>query len=545
VARGYRRIVPDHVAETRLRALLEANRTILADLDPTLVLRRIVESAVHLAGAEYGALGIVGDDGTVEEFIHVGTGEGVATAIGRLPEGRGLLGLVIEKQHAIRVEDLTTHERSVGFPDGHPPMCAFLGVPIRVRGEAYGDLYLTRSDVRPFNAQDEQLVEALAASAGIAIENARLFEEARVRERWLAASTEATRTVLAGDEGALRLIAREVQALADADLTTVVLPVDTELLVAVAEGGEASGIEEARYAASGTLSEHVLQTGRPVRVADVEDTQSIDGRTIYLTGQVPVGPVMVLPLLGREEVRGTLVVMRDPGRRPFTHVEAEMATTFANHASIALELAEARRDQQRVLLLEDRARIARDLHDHVIQQVFAAGLLIRATSSEIHDPVAVAALQEVIDNLDDAIKQIRVSIFQLQPAAPGGLRSAVMGVVAEVQPALPIAPRVDLDGPLDSVGTAELARDVTAVVREGLSNVARHASATVVQLSVFATTNRLTVTISDDGTGLGDVTQRSGLENMRRRAENRNGSMVVAEVPDLGGTTLVWTVPIS
>jgi len=221
-----------------------------------------------------------------------------------------------------------------------------------------------------------------------------------------------------------------------------------------------------------------------------------------------------------------------------------MATAFANHASVALDLAEARRDQQRVLLLEDRARIARDLHDHVIQQVFAAGLLIQATSSDIHDPVAVAALEEVVDNLDEAIKQIRVSIFQLLPAAPGGLRSAVMDVVAEVQPVLPMAPRVDLDGPLDSVATADLARDVTAVVREGLSNVARHARATVVQLSVFATTNRLTVTISDDGSGLGDVARRSGLDNMRRRAEDRHGSMVVAEVPDLGGTTLVWTVPV-
>jgi signal transduction histidine kinase len=225
-------------------------------------------------------------------------------------------------------------------------------------------------------------------------------------------------------------------------------------------------------------------------------------------------------------------------------VDAELATTFANQASVALELAEARRDQQRVLLLEDRARIARDLHDHVIQQIFAAGLVIQATASSVHDPASVTALQETVDHLDDAIKQIRVSVFQLQPPVPGGLRAAVMDVVADVQPALGMRPRIELDGPLDSVATADLVRDVTAVVREGLSNVARHASATVVQLSVFATTNRLTVTISDDGSGVGDGSHRSGLDNMRRRAEDRNGSMVIAEVPDLGGTTLVWTVPI-
>jgi GAF domain-containing protein len=248
-------------------------------------------------------------------------------AIGHLPDGRSLLGLVIEEQRSIRVDDLTEHPGSGGFPPGHPPMRAFLGVPVRVRGEAYGNLYLGRGGVEPFTAQDEDLVHALAAAAGVAIENARLFEEARLRQEWLAASTDVTRRVLAGDEGALRLIAGRVQALADAELTTVVLPVDGELLVAVAEGRDAAGIEGARYAASGTLSELVIQTGRPVRLADAEHTDAVDGRTIYLSGQVPVGPVMVLPLLGREDVRGTLVVMRGRQRQPFAPADAEMATT--------------------------------------------------------------------------------------------------------------------------------------------------------------------------------------------------------------------------
>ena len=536
---------PGGVAEDRLRALLEANRTIVADLDLALVLRRIVETATQLVGADYGALLVLGGDGLLEEFIHVGMSDASVQAIGRLPEGRGLLGLVIDKQQVIRVDDVGSHEGSVGFPDGHPAMRAFIGVPVRVRDEAYGNLYLTRRDPRPFAAGDEELVQALATTAGIAIENARTFEEARLRQQWLTASTEVTRRVLAGDERALRLIAHSVHSLADADLTTVVVPADTELRVAVAVGAEAAGIEDARYPASGTLSEHVLRTGRPVRLADAEDTASVDGRTIYLSGQVQVGPVMVLPLLGRETVRGTLVVMRGAGRRPFGQVDAEMATTFANHASVALELAEARRDQQRVLLLEDRARIARDLHDHVIQQIFAAGLVVQATAASVTDEASVSALAEVVDHLDDAIKQIRVSVFQLQPPVPGSLRAAVMDVVAELRPALGVAPRVELDGPLDSVATADLVSDVIAVVREALANIARHATATIVQLSIFATTTRLTVTISDDGAGIGDPRRRSGLDNMRRRAEDRNGSMVIAEVPDLGGTTLVWTVPIS
>jgi signal transduction histidine kinase len=533
------------VAEYQLRALLEANRTIVADLDLDLVLCRIVTSAADLVRADYGALAVVDEVGTVEEFVHVGLDDAEVEAIGHLPEGKGLLGLVIEEQRAIRVDDLTDHPSSVGLPAHHAPMRAFLGVPVRVGGKAYGNLYLTRRDADPFSAEDEDLVQALAATAGVAIDKARLFEEARRRQEWQAASTDVTRRVLAGDEGALRLIARRVNVLADADITTVVVPVEGELFVAVAEGRDAVGVEGARYAASGTLSEHVLQSGKPVRLVDAEHTANLDGRAIYLAGQVRVGPVMVLPLLGREQVRGTLVVMRGPRRRAFTQAEAEMATTFASHASVALELAEARRDQQRALLLEDRARIARDLHDHVIQQVFAAGLVVQATASRLQDPAGVRALQEVVGNLDDAIRQIRVSIFQLQPPAPGGLRAAVMEVVADVRPGLGLDPRVDLDGPLDSVATADLLRDVTAVVREGLINVARHASASAVALSLYATSGRLTVTISDDGDGMGDVGRRSGLDNMRERAESRNGSMVIAEVPDLGGTTLVWTVPIA
>jgi len=225
-------------------------------------------------------------------------------------------------------------------------------------------------------------------------------------------------------------------------------------------------------------------------------------------------------------------------------VDMEMVTSFASHASTALELAEARRDQQRVLLLEDRARIARDLHDHVIQQLFAAGLMVQATAAHLDAERDVATLSDVVTSLDEAIKQIRVSIFQLQPSSTTGLRSAVLDVVGEVRPALGLDPRLDLDGPLDSLSTDDLVRDVTAVVREALTNVAKHAHATAAQLSIHATTSRLTVTISDDGRGMTATTRRSGLENMRRRAEDRHGSMVVAELPDLGGTTLVWTVPI-
>jgi signal transduction histidine kinase len=530
----------------RLGGLLEANRTIVADLDLSTVLRRIAESAVALAHAQYGALGVIAAEGVgLDQFIHVGMDESTVTSIGHLPEGKGLLGLLIEQPRAVRLDDLAAHERSVGFPEGHPPMRGFLGVPIRVREEVFGNLYLTRDDGETFTAQDEEIVEALAATAGIAIENARLFDESERRQDWLAGSADVTRQVLAGDEGSLQLITRTVRSLADADLTTLVLPADGELLVAVADGMETEQLEGTRYVREGTLSDLVMESGEPVRLADAEATDLVGGRTIYLAGRVQVGPVMVLPLIGRKEVRGSLVVCRGRGRAPFSQADMEMATTFSNHASTALELAEARRDQERVLLLEDRARIARDLHDHVIQQLFAAGLMVQATAAHLEGERDVATLSDVVTSLDEAIKQIRISIFQLQPAASTGIRSAVLDVVGEVRPALGFDPRLDLDGPLDSLSTDDLVRDVTAVVREALTNVAKHARATAVQLSVHATTAQLTVTISDNGRGIGNPERSSGLENLRCRADERHGSMTVAERPDPGGTTLVWTVPIS
>ena len=531
--------------ERHLRALLEANRVIVGDLDLRTVLHRIASAAVELVGAEYGALGVIASEGVgLEEFIHVGIDEADVAAIGHLPEGKGLLGLLIERPEPIRLDDLSSHERSVGFPANHPPMKAFLGVPIRIRNEVFGNLYLTRQE-GGFSAEDEEIVEALAATAAVAIENARLFADSEHRQEWLVASADVGRRLLTGDDSALRLIAQEVRRLADADLITLVVPDGARLRVAVAEGHVAGDLEGNHYDREETLSDLVLETGVPVRLDDATDTTDVEGRTIYLTGQVQIGPVMVLPLLGRERVRGSLVVTRDRGRRPFTELDMDMATTFANHASVALELVEARRDQQRVLLLEDRARIARDLHDHVIQQIFAAGLVVQATASRLEGLADVRLLQDVVSHLDDAIKQIRVSIFQLQPPANAGLRSSVMEVISEVRPGLGFDPTIDLDGPIDSVCGEDLSRDVTAVVREALTNVAKHAEAHSAHLTLHATSSQLTVTISDDGRGVGAVTRISGLDNMRRRAEDRAGSMILAEVPDLGGTTIVWTVPVT
>lgn len=420
--------------ESRLRGLLSASRSVIGYLDLDKVLRRIVEAACELVEADYGALGVIGPEGEgVERFIHVGVDAETVAAIGHLPQGRGLLGLLIKDPRPIRLRDIRDHPASVGFPAHHPPMRGFIGVPIRVRGEAFGNLYLTRRAGREFTEDDEELVQALAATAAIAIENARLYEESQRRQDWLRISTEVTRQLLAdAAEDPLFLIARSVHELAEADLVSIAQPTEggDGLVIAAAVGDHQETVVRKSYALDGTLGELVLGSGRTVRVADASDTREYDDRTIFLAEQVAIGPAMVLPLMGAAGVRGILWVARSKGRRPFTGSEEDMVATFANQASIAWELADARRDQLQVELLEDRARIARDLHDHVIQRLFVAGLHLQAAAPQ--SGAAGETIEGVVDDLDDVIKQIRSSIFQLRPT-PGGARAAILDVAGEAR----------------------------------------------------------------------------------------------------------------
>jgi signal transduction histidine kinase len=265
------------------------------------------------------------------------------------------------------------------------------------------------------------------------------------------------------------------------------------------------------------------------------------------TGGLDLGPVMVLPLVDGDRPRGALVVARLSGARPFSDSLVDAARTFAGHTAVALELAEARRNQQRMALMEDRARIARDLHDHVIQQLFAAGMTVQGVTPGLADERAVATLDTVVDHIDEAIQQIRTSIFQLRPHALTGvgLRTPVLEVVAEVTPALGLDPWVGFVGPVDAVSDDALTQDVTAVVREALTNAARHASAKRVDVRVHATVSELVVVVADDGIGLGDSDRRSGLGNLRARAADRSGTFEAAPGADGRGTRVTWSVPLA
>jgi signal transduction histidine kinase len=536
-------------AHQRLRGLLRASRAVMGDLDLDRVLLRIVEAACELVDAQYGAIGVVKRHGTgLEQFIYTGIDEETADLIGHLPEGRGLLGALIDDPVPIRLRVIGEDPRSVGFPEGHPPMRGFLGVPIRVRGEVFGNLYLTSLSEGDFSDDDEELVTALAAAAAVAIDNARLYEEATHRQKWLAASTDMTRRVLThpGDE-ALRTIAERVAELADADLVTVAVPAPdaAHFTVVVAVGQGEDELVGFTYGLPGTISEMVLRSGVPQVFEDVS-TLRPPSPPLMVSRVVTLGPVMVLPLAGVEGVRGALVVGRAPGRHAFSASEVDMATDFAFHASVALELADGRREAQRMALYEDRARIARDLHDHVIQQLFASGMTLQAALSSMGPGPGSELVDRVIDGIDDSIRQIRASIFHLRPHAPlgAGLRATVLTVISEATPSLRREPQVRFVGAVDTVGDEELVDDVAAVVRESLSNVARHAHAEQVVVEVSLKDSVLEVLVEDDGVGIGTSSRRSGLANLRKRAEQRSGSFVVGPTARGTGTQVIWQARI-
>jgi signal transduction histidine kinase len=533
----------------RLRGLLRANQLIIGDLALPAVLRRIVDAARELVGARYAALGVVSSGGGLAEFIHSGMPADAVEVIGHLPEGKGLLGALIDDPRPIRLRDIADDPRSVGFPPGHPPMHSFLGVPIRIRDEVFGNLYLAESAAGGFSAEDEELVKALAATAAVAIDNANLYASARLRGEWLQASAAITRQVLATENSPsypLRRIAEHTKDVADADLVMVVRPdpdEDGELRIDVAVGLAADRLVGTRVPVGGTRSGEVLATGEPLRLADPPaGTANLWPAADLVDG----GPVIAVPLHGTAHVHGVLWAARTRGRPPFTADDVDMAASFANQAALAIELADARAEQQRTAMLEERERIAADLHDHVIQRLFAAGLSLQGLAAQVGAGRVADRLVGVIDDLDTTISQIRTTIFALQRlpgAAATGIRARLLDVVTELTPTLGFEPGVRFAGVIEGQVPGELADDLEAVLREALSNIARHARARSADVEFTVTTDTVTLDVRDDGVGIGDVTRASGLGNLRARAERRGGTFTVqAGTP--AGTRLCWSVPL-
>ncbi len=547
--------------------LLSAAVSVAAGLELGSTLRRIVEAAVELVEASYGALGVLGPDGRIEEFIHVGIEAQAAEQIGELPAGRGILGLIIEHPAPLRLDDLAAHPSAVGFPAGHPGMTSFLGVPLRVRGEVFGNLYLTeKRSGQGFTEDDERTVMALAAAAAVAIENARLYERSRTREQWQEAVADIANAVLAdGDEAeALSLIAHHARGLTGADVVLIGLSEPQGLVVEIVDARDGSpdgaGARRRPEATAevlavisgwpdqqvpvGSAASSVLATGAEHLVTSGEE---VLGTTISVG---PLGPALIIPLSTADRALGALVLLWSTDDLVLPSRTIELAASFGSQAAVTLVLAEARREHERLAVFQDRDRIARDLHDLVIQRLFATGMMLQGTTRVPDVPEAAAErVARAIDELDETITQIRQTIFALHEPVDGPTSSARGRILREASQAatlLGFTPAVRFAGPVDSMVSSEVADQLVAALREALANVARHAEARGVDVLVQIQGGDVVLAVTDDGVGIVDdpAGRRSGVANVSARAHDLGGTCVLERVSEAGGTRLTWRVPL-
>src|SRR6266581_6953169 len=537
----------------RMRGLLAAVVAIGSGLDLESTLRRIVEAAVELVDATYGALGVIGEDRRLAEFIPVGLDDDEIAAIHHWPEGRGLLGLLIDDSRPLRLADIHAHPASSGFPDGHPPMRGFLGVPVRVRDEVFGNLYLTnKRDGGAFTEDDEAVLIALGAAAGVAVENARLYDAARRQQRWIQASAEVTTRLLSGSPPGevLADIAGQARELSGADLAVLALPEEEgrRLTITYAAGDGAEATRGLVLPAGQSLSGLVLATGEPVTSDDFATDERASAAARGAMSQI--GPAVLFPLGVPGKVRGVLTVGRRHGAAPFPPAQVDVVASFAAQAGVALELAAIRADAAQLSLYEDRDRIARDLHDLVIQRLYATGMSLEGTMPMITRPEVASRITHAVDAMDETIKEIRSTIFALQArgtSARPDLRGEIVALVDEMTDMLGFAPSLRLGSGLGEDISPEMADQVLAALREALSNAARHANASQVDVTVdTGSDGMLTVQVTDNGTGIPEGGRRSGLRNLAARAEKLGGELRLGPA-DPGapapGTRLEWRVP--
>ncbi|MGV0806028.1 sensor histidine kinase [Mycolicibacterium setense] len=522
----------------RIDGLVEAMLAVTSGLDLEVTLSTIVRTAIELVDARYGALGVRGDDHELTEFVYQGIDDETRALIGHLPEGRGVLGVLIDDPKPIRLDDIHKHPASVGFPPNHPPMRTFLGVPVRIRDEVFGNLYLTdKTNGQPFSEDDEVLVQALAAAAGVAVENARLYQLSRDRQAWITATRDIGTELLAGTDPAtvFRMVADEALKLTGADRIVVAVPGEaladeTDTLVVAATAGSATTIDSLPLGpAADDAVGAAFRDGTPHRL----DRLELDGSG---------GPALVLPLRTVDTVAGVLVAVRADGARIFTAEQLDMAAAFADQAAVAWQLASSQRSVRELEILADRDRIARDLHDHVIQRLFAVGLSLQGTIPRTQSPEVRQRLSGTVDDLQAVIQEIRTAIFDLHGAQAGTtrLRQRLDQVIAQFADA-PVHIGTRLVGPL-SVVDAALADHAEAVLREAISNAVRHSGASELTV-VVEVADDLSIEVSDNGCGIAAEVTESGLGNLRARALSAGGAFTVTDRPG-GGTVLRWAAPL-
>ncbi|MGY1637665.1 GAF domain-containing protein [Geodermatophilus sp. SYSU D00742] len=532
-------------SQARVQHLLDAFLSVSTGLDLESTLKRIVESAVDLVDARYGALGVLASGGGLAAFIHVGIDDELAARMGSLPEGKGVLGQLITEPHALRIPDLSRHAASVGFPPHHPEMRSFLGVPVLVRGEVFGNLYMTEKHHGEFTAEDEAVLTALAGAAGIAIDNARLYEEEEARRQWTAAVSDVRACLLSAglSEDVLGLIAERVAELTQADAAWLLVgpdPVDGCFVVRAQCG---TGLEPA-------IGERLPPDTNPVLEAasSTDAVVSVDCGGSAWAGphaHVSWGPATGVRLRGSSGEDVVLVAARRAGAARFPAALEPLVHTFADQTAAALDMAARQRLARQLDVYADRDRIAQDLHDHVIQRVFAAGLSLQSVLPRVPDPETQQRIRQVVHQLDETVRDIRTTIFDLHTTSdgdqPASVRRRLLDIVTETA-GRHLHPTVRMSGAVDSLVTDELAADLEAVTREAVSNAARHSGAAHVTVTLDVA-DEVVLEVVDDGRGIDRRAARSGLRNVEERARRRGGAATVEPLPE-GGTRLRWWAPL-
>jgi len=510
------------------QALLAAVMALSSDLDLSGVLTRIVESACSLTGARYGALGVLGPGDGLGEFVTHGLSREEHERIGDLPTGHGILGHLIRHPEPLRLDELDRHPESVGFPAHHPPMRTFLGVPVRIRGTVFGNLYLTeKRGGGPFTDTDEELVVALAQAAGLVVENARAYRLSERRREWLEAAAGLTDALQppVEMEVALQLVAQTSRRVSRAHATAMVCQGD-EVRAVVCEPEDLPEV-------FATL-EQLLASVDVDDLADAVDVQLDETLATVIPLRVELTPgCLLVALFSRDDLR----------RR---HVDdRELLVSYADQAGLALDRTAAVAEREAHVVTRDRERIARDLHDVVIQRLFATGMMLRAAS--VKGPADLAAQVEVaVQELDVTIRDVRATIFELQNLGSGSVRDDLRALAREYTEVLGFAPTVRTSGPVDAAVGDSLREQLLAVLREALSNVARHAGASRVDVEVVTDPTHLTLVVADDGVGLsrsGDGPEGRGLRNARHRAEVWGGDLRL-EPQEPQGLVFRWQVPL-
>jgi two-component system, NarL family, sensor histidine kinase DevS len=535
----------------RLARLIDAGRGLLSELDLETVLDRLLQTAADLTGARYVALGVL-DDARRElsRFLTRGIDEDTHRAIGDLPRGRGLLGVLIDDPRPLRLDDVGDHPRSYGFPPGHPPMRSFLGVPILIRGQAYGNLYLSeKAGAEPFSFEDEEAIVVLADWAAIAIENAGLYRDVAARREELERAvrglqaTAAIARAVGGEtelERILELVVKRGRALMEAHDVLIMLRDGDELVVA-AGAGHVQIAQAERLPLAGSTAGQVLAEGRSRRIADASRELLIAPERL---GVGHASTALLVPLVYRGQTLGVLAAFdREDGHGAFTHDDEQLLEAFAAQAATAVATAksvEADRRRRSLAATEaERHRWARELHDETLQALGGLKVLL-SSAARLDDAEAMrAAMQDATQQLTGDIHALRSLIAELRPPALDqlGLAPALASLAQRTGAGNGLEIDADVELPDDRRLGAEVETTVYRVVQESLTNVVKHARAGAVRLTVRCEGNQIEICVADDGIGF-DAEDGSGagfgLAGMRERVELAGGELTVAPGAEAG-----------